>query len=63
MCRPVEATVSVGDPEQRQLKFKHVWYWFVLLPTTAGRSQVRYKFNMDEHKHNTKLPYSCFWAS
>ena len=30
---------SVRDPEQRRLKLKHEWHWFVLLPTTAGRSQ------------------------
>ena len=31
---------SVGDPERRRLKLKHAWNWFVLLPTTAGRSQA-----------------------
>ena len=31
---------SVGDLERRRLKLKHVWHWFVLLPTTAGRSQA-----------------------
>ena len=31
---------SVMDPERRRLKLKHAWHWFVLLPTTAGRSQA-----------------------
>ena len=31
---------SVGDPEQRQLKLKHAWHWFVLLPITASCSQA-----------------------
>ena len=31
---------SVGDPEQRQLKLKDAWHWFVLLPMMAGRSQA-----------------------
>ena len=30
---------SVRDLEQRQLKLKHTWHWFVLLPT-ADRSQA-----------------------
>ena len=29
---------NIGDPKRRQLKLKHVWHWFVLLPTTAGHS-------------------------
>ena len=31
---------SVGDLERRRVKLKHAWNWFVLLPTTAGRSQA-----------------------
>ena len=31
---------SVRDPERRRVKLKHAWHWFVLLPTTAGRSQA-----------------------
>ena len=31
---------SVRDLEQRQLKLKHTWHWFVLLPTTADQSQA-----------------------
>ena len=31
---------SVMDPERRRLKLKHAWHWFVLLLTTAGRSQA-----------------------
>ena len=32
--------VITEDPERRRLKLKHAWHWFVLLPTTAGCSQV-----------------------
>ena len=31
---------SIRDPKRRQLKLKHAWHWFVLLPTTAGHSQA-----------------------
>ena len=27
---------SVGDPEERRLKLKYVWHWFMLLPMMAG---------------------------
>ena len=55
---------SIGDPKRRRLKLKHAWHWFVLLPTTAGLSQVvvdwvasRVEFQVGEpyidgsHKH------------
>ena len=31
---------SAADPERRRLKLKHVWRWFVLVPTTASHSQA-----------------------
>ena len=31
---------SFGDPEQRRLKLKYAWHWFVLLPTMACRPLI-----------------------
>ena len=31
---------SIGDPEQRQLKLKHAWHWFVRASTNDGRPLI-----------------------
>ena len=31
---------SIGDPEQKQLKLKHAWHWFVCASTNDGRPLI-----------------------
>ena len=43
---------SIGNPEWRQLKFKHAWQFTSVCAATDHQRQVadrQYKFNMDGH--------------